>query len=358
MRIACLLIALHFTQLYGQEEIKPYNQAYVWQGFKHKWSYNHRINRLGNFISKENNHFYTTHTSASGVGADSTYFTTFYSKVSSPNIVFKETIITISVYGNEGDLLNKIEEIAIKADPWFQKKDNYRAFINGFDIRSLLKADQIQLLGFNVDNPTYSHETNEVKFRASMSLSTNCRTVECPLFSNHTAYELTLHVLLMGYNNKEAQTVDAYFSKEYIWDKQVEVSDLGMTKILQGQPDFPKATAGIRGLNILLDMEHWVKEIDNYITPLNYNSTLGELELQTNQLFIEWRKGMERFATEPKKAMFAKRGSGYAIMQLFPTMIQFRDGEIKRSKISGSTYWKGLNVESGGEKSINKKMIE
>ena len=169
---------------------------------------------------------------------------------------------------------------------------------------------------------------------------------------------MTEHVHIVCYNNKEAQTVDDYFSKEYKWDKQVEVSDLGMSKILQGQLDFPMPSAGIRGLNILLDMEHWVKEIDNYITPLNYNSTLGELELQTNQLFIEWRKGMERFATEPKKDMFAKRGSGYAIMQLFPTMIQFREGEIKRSKISGSTYWKGLNVDSGGEKSINKKMIE
>lgn len=338
--------------------LKPYNKAFLWQGFKHKWSYNHRINRLGNYISKENDTNFCFHSSASGLGPDSAYFTSFYTKIESPNLVFKETIIKISVYGKEGDLLNKIEEVAIPAAPWFQKKQHYRAFINGFEITSLLSADQLQLLGFHVEDPYYCDETKEVKFKASMNLSTNCRTVECPIFSNQTAYELKLHVLLVGFDGDDAQTVDAYFTKDYVWDKMIEVSDLSTTKMIQGQSDvYPLVTAGIRGISWVLDSEHWVKEIDNHITPLNYNSTSGALELQANQLFVEWRKGMERFAVEPKKAMFAKRNSGFAILQLFPTMMQFKEGKTDIRKVSGSSWWKGWNKNSYSDAAIKKIAI-
>ena len=352
--LAPFLMLLFSTPLDGQS-LKPYNKAYLWQGFKHKWSYNHRVNRLGNYITYDKDTAFCVHTAASGLGADSAYFTSFFTNIESPNLVFKETFIKISVYGKEGDLLNKIEEVSISAPIWFQKKANYRAFINGFEIRSLLTSDQLQLLSFHVEDPTYSDETKQVKFKASMNLSTNCRTVECPIFSNQTAYELILHVLMVGFEEDEAQTVDAYFTKDYVWDKTIEVSDLSTTKIIQGQSkSYPLVTAGIKGISWVLDSEHWVKEIQNYITPLNYNSLTGELELQANQIFVEWTKGMERFAVEPKKAMFAKRNSGFAIMQLFPSILQFKNGSTHIRRVSGSSWWRGWNKSSNSDGAIKK----
>jgi hypothetical protein len=350
---------INACSIFAQEGLASHNQAYLWQGFKHKWSYNHRVSRLGNFIEQTPTGHNAVHTSATGIGNDSTFFTTYYSKLSSHKLFFKETTIKIAVYGKEGDLLHKIEEVNLPIESWMQNKQHYRAFINGFEIRSLLKADQIQLLGFNVENPTFSNETKELKYKASLNISTNCRTVECPILSNQTAYELTLNVLIMGYDGQDAKTVDAYFSKQYTWDQQIEVSDLGESKIIQGQSNqFSKATAGIRGLQINLDMEHWIKELDNYITPLQYNAKTGEMNLQSNQLFVEWKKGMERFAVEPRKAMFAKRGSGYAILNLFPMMLQFEDGKIERKTVTGTNYWKGWNIDNDNDNAIEKIKIE
>jgi hypothetical protein len=359
LNIRIILLLLMTIELMAQQKSMPYNEAFLWQGFKHKWSYNHRASRLGNFVEHEGKDHYAVHTSATGIGNDSTFFTTYYTKISSPKLYFKETTIKIAVYGKEGDLLHKIEEVNLPVEPWMQGKQNYRAFINGFEIRSLLMADQIQLLGFNVENPTYSAETKELKYKASLNISTNCRTVECPVLSNQTAYELTLHVLIMAYDGQDAKTVDAYFSKQYTWDQQIEVSDLGESKSIQGQSgQYTKATAGIRGLQINLDMEHWIKEIDNYITPLQYNPKSGELQLQSNQLFVEWKKGMERFAVEPRKAMFAKRGSGFAILNLFPMMIQFEEGALERKTVTGSSYWKGWNIDNDSENAVKKIKIE
>lgn len=46
------------------------NTAVVWRGFEHSWSYNHRINRIGNYVKMVSNDPYGYHASASGLGSD------------------------------------------------------------------------------------------------------------------------------------------------------------------------------------------------------------------------------------------------------------------------------------------------
>ena len=183
--------------------LESYNRALIWRGFEHRWTYNHRINRIGSSVSIDNGEGYCRHYSATGLGSDSTFAKTHYTYVESPNVVFKETEIKILVNGKEGDLLSKTAKVYLDLDDWMQGKSHYDVLVNGFEVKSMIKADQLQLLRFLVEDPAYTPETQQLYLQANFNLVTNCRTLECELFKNQTAYELTLHLLIIGFEEDE-----------------------------------------------------------------------------------------------------------------------------------------------------------
>jgi len=105
--LPCIFLILCSEQSKAQD-LPHYNKALIWRGFEHKWTYNHRINRIGSSVSlNEKGEGFCIHYSATGLGSDSTFATTHYTYVESPNVFFKETEIKILVNGHEGDLLPK-----------------------------------------------------------------------------------------------------------------------------------------------------------------------------------------------------------------------------------------------------------
>ena len=185
-----LLVGALFTAVQAQnstETLQSYNKALIWRGFEHRWTYNHRINRIGSHVSLRDNEGYCMHYSATGLGSDSTFAKTHYTYIETPNVVFKETEIKILVNGQEGDLLNKSAQVYLDLDDWMQNKTHYDVLVNGFEMKSMIKADQLQLLRFLVEDPVYIPETQQIYLTANFNLVTNCRTLECELFKNQTA---------------------------------------------------------------------------------------------------------------------------------------------------------------------------
>ncbi len=355
----CILLTVAFAlcgniQLHSQE-LNDYNKTLIWRGMQHKWTYNHRVNRLGNFVTMDNGG-QAVHRSATGLGSDSTSFTSHYTYVESPDVCFKEIPITIQVNGKEGALLTKIEELYVPADPWIRDKKAYYALINGFEIRSILKSDQLELFRFLVDEVSYSKASEELKVKAHFNLVTNCRTLECPILSNKTAYELTINLLIMAFDDDNANLTTAYTARNYVWDEQIEIEDQSQQVITLGQKNniYPEATIGIRGLGIVLDEEHWLLEMNEYVLPVEYNSETGILLSDANLKYVEWKKGMQQFAVSPFKAKFAKRKSGYALLDMNLAMVQFKNAKIKQGKSTGSMFWKGWNQDAaaGGSQKI------
>jgi hypothetical protein len=326
------------------QEIHEYNKALIWRGMQHQWTYNHRANRLGNYVTMDNGG-QAVHTSATGLGNDSTIYVSHYTYVESPDIIFKEVPVTIRLNGKEGTLLNKVEEVYVPAPKWMRNKTVYHAIINGYEIKSLLKADQLQLFRFLVDDVEYSRESNEIKLRAHFNLSTNCRTIECPVFSNKTAYELTLNILIMAFDDVDANIVNTYSARNYVWDEKIEIEDRSQRVIALGQKNnvFPKAAIGIKGLGIILDEEHWILEMNQYVVPYSYDAESGVLISDTNLKYVEWKKGMHQFAVAPFKAKFAKRRNGYALLDMNLAMLQFKNATVKHGKSRNTMFWKGWN---------------
>lgn len=344
----CLLLCSlgHSNELQAQA-IKSYNKALIWRGFEHQWTYNHRINRIGSLVSMKQDSGYCIHYSATGLGSDSTFATTHYTYVESPNVYFKETEIKILVNGNEGDLLTKTENIYLDLDQWMQGKSNYDVLVNGFEVKSMIKADQLQLLHFLVEDPLYIKETKQIYLTANFNLVTNCRTLECELFKDQTAYELTLHLLILGFEEDAGEIRNSYTTRNYVWDTSVEVEDLSKELTIQGQKgEYPQACLGIKGLGIVLNEEHWLLQLDNYVTPLSYNEQEGQMRSHINMKVVAWNNGMENFSVAPFKAEFAKRKSGYAMLDTNPSLIQFSDAKIKHGQSKTSLHWRGRNKSS------------
>ena len=63
----------------------------IWMGFEHEWTYNHRLNRLGDYVSQPEfdgfehpvKHY---HTGATGLGWDEALFTSYYTVVKANGI--------------------------------------------------------------------------------------------------------------------------------------------------------------------------------------------------------------------------------------------------------------------------------
>ena len=355
----CLLVFIVLSySLQGitqDSSIESYNKALIWRGMEHKWSYNHRANRLGSYVTMNNNGE-AVHTTATGLGSDSTHFSTHYTYVEAANVYFKEVPVTILVNGKEGDLLTKVEEIYISADPWLKDRDNYQAVINGYEIRSLDKADQLSLFRFLVEDAEYFTESNQIKLTTHFNLVTNCRTIECPLFSNKTSYELTIHVLLIAYDEGEASLTDVYTSRNYVWDDKIEIQDKSHQVVALGQKDnvFPRATMGIKGIGIMLDEEHWLLEINNYVVPSSYDPKTGVFVTDANMKYVEWKKGMQQSSVAPFNAKFSKRRSGFALLDMNLALIQFRNAKVKQGHSSGHAFWKGWNKDASADAAKSK----
>lgn len=137
------IIGLCYT-LIAKAQLPTYNSAIIWRGFEHKWTYNHRCNRIGDYVVYNHGKPQTTHVSATGLGADSTYFTSAYTKITSPNLFFKEGKTTLKIETTEKQLSEGEILVTIPCDDWLQNKDRYVTTLNGFDLHSEQAADKIQ----------------------------------------------------------------------------------------------------------------------------------------------------------------------------------------------------------------------
>jgi hypothetical protein len=334
------------------------NTAVVWRGFEHSWSYNHRINRIGNYVKMVNSDPYGYHASASGLGSDSTWFKTYYTVLKSKVLEFKEAVVDMKIEGNEGDLLTRVIDLNIKLDDKMIKKQKFKVFINGFEMKSLLKADQLSLCRFTVDDPSISTETSSLNVKAHLNLVTNCRTIECPLFSNKTAYALQLHLLVIGYNSEDAETFEGYKAKSYTWDETIEIPETFENISMHGQRnEFEKAFVGIKSIGIILDQEHWLKDINYSIVPEKYDPKTGQMDALIKMFYREWQNGMKLFATDPKKAGFAEKRAGFALLDMTPIFMQVKSAQITHGNTKGSMFWKGWNANSSSDEALSKTKI-
>jgi len=330
--------------------LQPYNKAVVWRGFHHLWSYNHRINRLGSYVYLDSNLVPKgVEYSASGLGSDSTFFQQYYSYVESPHLRFYQGTTKILVTGKETQLLNADKEVTVFVPEWFRGLKRYKTLLNGFEIKSLEKADQPILFEMHLDDPFYSPQSKEIKFNGHVSWVANCRSAECSVFKNSTTYELTIHYLVIGWNDDNAMALEFFNKNSYEWGTSIEPNYEHVKKNYQVVPrKFDNAFMGIKSFGFILNEEQWLQEMKYKVTIDNYEIEKGMVSSDIGMLFLGWKEGMKQKAVSKKEAMFVHKKAGWVSMSVNTSVIQVSKARVVDGETSGSMFWPGRNFASSG----------
>lgn len=334
-------------------------KALLWRGFEQGWTYNHRINRLGSFVSVSGDTAKVVHTSASGLGADSCFYTTHYSTVSSAHVTFQEGVVNIKLYGKEKQLITKTVEISVPAKEGIQNKEQYITLLNGFDLQSVGNADKLQLLRFSVEDAYYAPAIKEMRFKVKVAISFNCQSFECSRFNQKTSYDFNLYYLIIGADHEQLHATTRTLTQTYPWDKKIEFNPSSAQQEWVGSREYlyKEHAYGLKSLAIILDNAHWLLNYSNYVSPIEYNPSSGRAKLSSVQFFQEWVQGMKQHSAAPKYSAFSSKRKGWCVLDTEVALLQFKEAIVRHQKFSGSFYWPGKNASANVPEALREEMI-
>lgn len=342
--INCCLIVLGCLSMVIKLEAQNH-QAVIWRGFEHSWTYNHRINRVGDYVQRKQDSLLVYHTSASGSGADSTHFTSHYTLIESPAVAFHEGVVNVKLYGKEKQLISKDIEVSIPVPEGFAKQDLYATVLNGFDLKALGRADKIQLLRLSVDDAQYTEASSELRFNLKIAIVVNCQSFECSRFNQKTTYDMNIHYLIITGSDESWAATSQTITKSYPWGKKHELNHLPGKHTIYGKGGgYANATIGIKSMAITLDAAHWTIEYHNNATPLKYDEKTGRMHFATDLSFKEWHQGMQKMSAKPEHSRFSSRKEGWCVLDVGVVLLQFKTAKIEQGKYKKSMYWMGLNA--------------
>jgi hypothetical protein len=350
--IPLLLLLLFPAALSAQ--LQPYNKAIIWRGFQHSWTYNHRCNRIGDYVQYNTGSPVSTHASATGLGPDSTYFTSHYTYIESSDVVFKEGCRSIRIETREKQLSEGTAMVEVTLDDWMKNRSDYVSLFNGFDLKSDAGADKIQLLRLSMEDPEYSADSAKLQFNVRYSFVFNCQSVECS-GRNTANYTLDIYYLIIGLNEFGTKATEQFFPRSYSWDRKEEVTDRPEEKVISGSsfPVYEKAVAGIKAFSVVLNEAHWLLQLNNNITPLEYSPATGKMRLSVDLLYKEWQEGMRGSNAAPKPSQFAAKRKGWVLLDSDVLLLQLRTAEIRHLGRNGRMFWRGYNRNPNGTDALN-----
>jgi hypothetical protein len=357
--IFVFILALYTGVLSAQTEAWSHS-ACIWRGLRHSWTYNHRCNRMGDYVEKKGNEFYSVHTSATGKGADSTFYNSYYTRVESPDVWFQQGSESCELFGMEGELLESTNEVMIPLPDGLKPTAFMTAVINGFDIQSLAKADKLQMFNVSIEKPEVLAEQRKIRLLIKISLVDNCQTLECETFNNKTGYSVTIHYLVVCAEKQNIFENQDFSNRSYTWDKKIINGSLNETRVIQGASSgaFNTSLVGIQSFGFTLNKAHWLVEFDNNIQPHEYKPADGTYSYDIEQSFVEWEEGMKMFSAVPEQSKFSSRRKGWLTMDMDVVFLQFKNARIKHGEIEGSMFWMGRNESPNGPNAVTKTLIK
>lgn len=334
-------------------------QTVIWRGFDHSWTYNHRINRFGNYVTKENDQFISAHLSASGLGADSTFYQSHYSFVDAKGVNFYQGVEHIKLYGKEKQLLTQNIEVVVAAPLYMKDKEQYITLLNGFDLKAIDRADKIQLLRLSVEDAVYAPAINEIRFLLKVALVVNCQSMECSRFDQKTTYDLQVYYQIASGSNEAFESTQKTITKNYPWGRKDEYQHPAIKDNMAGKKNegFSAAAVGIKSMALTLNAAHWTVQYSSTVTPLAYTASLGKLDFATDLFFKEWQPGMKKQSAKPKLSAFSSKKKGWCVIDMGVVMLQFKEAQVSHENHKGQMYWEGFNAPSDSPKAISKKEL-
>lgn len=323
------------------------NRFAVWQGFSHNWTYNHRLNRLGDFIaqSSEDSNMTCTlvHTAATGLGKDSASFQTNYAVVETNDIDFFAGKIEFKLAGTEGNTVQIKKKIQVRPSKSLQEKKIHVALQNGFDLVSVKSAGKLQLLKINIGDPEYNEGSHIISFLIDVSLKVNCSSLECNTFNNEFEYNMEIHYLVLGGNEKQMAVHETGYRKDISWDTDKEIQPTAAVNTVESSTGLQQGFMAYKHFSIRLDKEHHYLGYENSIHPFYLKAGERNASYTMNLFFCNWKDNMKQSAASGGQAFFATKRAGWAILEGTLSLVQFNSGTVDYHQRTGSMFWEGKN---------------
>lgn len=328
------------------------DSIYIWQGFKHSWTYNHRINRIGNFLDEQNKEI--VYTAASGLGADSTYYQSKYSLVTDSDIHAYSGKTALRLTGKEGKAITMSQEIKVAVSEEDQGKKFY-PLLNGFDMLSIKKADKPEKIDISISAVEQGVVSDFITIRIDVILQADCSTLECSFFKQEVDYNLDVHYMVLFGKRDSFSTKTYQASNAYEWDKEEEIFLTKEKHEIALEQHFQNATIGIQQFSITFDTEHWIMKWNNYIGDMKYDKAKHTLGFDLELSYKEWRKNMKRKSAFPRHSRFSKRGKGSVELKTGLLVISFENGKEESIVKKGRMFWRGKNQSADSEDAMDRQ---
>ncbi len=337
--IICIVLFCHmhsFSQDYPRDV--QMDDIIIWNGFSQSWTYNHRLNRLGDYYDSEKRNI--VHTAASGLGEDQASFQSYFTRLPAGIFEVEYGSVSFEMKGREG------EKVSLDSIIYFPegKGENHIVFLNGYDLVSLQKADKPEYFQVGVKE---IESGNGIALSAA--LQANCSSLECEWFKHTIQYEFIVYYALLKFpENAGMNVTDHVIERGYAWDKKNELAV--PTDSLYHFNLSGKGTAIIpiiKSIEFGLDEQQWMLEWGHYIGIKKYDTSNNMVKAEVGLYFKPWSEKMKKGSMFPKKSRFAIKKKGAVEMKMEVAFIQLDSEVFPESKtVEGEILWMGKNKSS------------
>ncbi|QQR99049.1 MAG: hypothetical protein IPK18_05940 [Sphingobacteriales bacterium] len=336
------------------------NSFAVWQGFEHQWKYNHRLNRIGDYIAQSNTptdqkkYFSSVHTGATGLGKDSAVFKSYFSTIKTDLIDYSPGVETFTIQGKQAKYYEFTRIVFVPITNINHQK-NVTAILNGFDIVSNSGADKIQMLNLEVTDVEQCQKPDTLRFKIKIALVFNCTSFECNRLNKKIDYTITLRYLLLGAKPQNIHASIIPYHYKLNWTKNEFLSPTKYQKTIPTQNQFDGGFLAYKHINIILNTDHWFVSFANAITNTTYNKAQKNIVYNTTSYFKQWEKGMQKTSTQSK---FSSAKAGWGIITGSLVLIELKQAQINNYVQDGCIFWNGKNKRPNTNECVNLNQIE
>ena len=162
--------------------------AVIWQGFHHRWRYNHRILRIGSYVrheelSDEACRAQIAHTASTGTGPDTATCHDYFTKLRADGVWFQPGFQNITLVTQEGVATVFRQEVNLKLEPELADRRYHTIILNGFDLKTeddpeKLNSFELRIakMGYNKRRATLSFWIT-VGYLGKISIFCKCITI-------------------------------------------------------------------------------------------------------------------------------------------------------------------------------------
>ena len=362
---------------YQKDSFSTGNVTVLWQGFYHDWTYNHRVNRLGDWIQdakSSNGKFQSTfnHSAASGSGSDILNYLTYFTFLKTNKARFFSSTISTAIRGREATTTTKIITIKGVLPASLQNYNKGIIVLNGFDlycrstddgkIMGTGNADKLSQLFIEVDKLKF--KGNEFEFDLSVKLGADCDSPEClnltPGDNEWFDYQLTVGYQVIAFN-ESVHTTSSLLHQQYSWTKPFKTKpDFDPNEIFRRDEVLKNKTIkGLSGFNVgiplinkidinlpkgkgglirkRLETPHLLA-LDIAVTDFLYNASTGICTYNADLFFKNWKPQMHPLS-------YGNDGTAYINLGLKLLQISDPAAFVEIQSIKGKINWETSQLD-------------